>query len=130
MDSEGMGFSQTIDETHTITQNGESKEYTNSVTVSVQVVYPPTKIVVLQMDQDNGVISRTEYLPEEMPDAIVPGAGCEYILVESYKRTLDGEIIVAREIFGKDADMLKTLYEGEKGICIQKYTDIEWKEEP
>ena len=129
VDTEGINFSQSVKETHTVTQDGEMKEYTNSVTVSVQVVSPPETIVVLQMDGENHVIAQEEYIPGQMPETIAPEAACEYILVESHKKTLDGENIITREIFGKDAKSIQTMYEGEGGICIQDYTEIQWYSE-
>lgn len=126
IDAEGNAFSQTLDETTTITQNGESKTASTAVTVEVSIMFPPEKIVVLEIGRDHGVLGRTEYEPGTLPEAIHPKAGTDYILVETYKRDPEGKEMISRELVTETEGLLKTYYARPDGICVAKETELNW----
>ena len=83
---EGMFYSQTLEETTTITENQKSKSSQTSVKISFAIMYPPKKVVVLQMDDENNIISKAEYQPGKLPDTIKPDRNTAYIMVENHKQ--------------------------------------------
>ncbi len=124
--SEGTFMTQTINDTTTTTSNGESQSNANSVALSIAFVYPPEKIVVIQMDQNNEVVKRVEYQPGALPETIKPEATTEYIMVETHKTDLEGSPVVTRDLYTKESYAIFSYYERADGICINQSTSIEW----
>ena len=54
--TEGNAWSQTMDSTVTLTENGESKKQAFSISLSLSVMDCPEEIVLLQMDEQSNVI--------------------------------------------------------------------------
>ena len=119
---EGGGWSQTMEETATTTENGESIRRRTKVTISIQGISAPADIAVIEMDPNSSVISRAEYAAGEVPGII--GTAAEYIIVE----TRDSIGSVTRELFGRDCTSFSTFCCREDGICIAKDTEIAWQE--
>lgn len=119
---EGGGWSQTMEETATVTEIGESRRYRTKVTINIQCIGAPADIAVIEMDPESSVISRAEYAAGEVPGVI--GTAAEYIIVE----TRDSGGSVNRELFGRDCTSFSTFCCREDGICIAKNTEIAWQE--
>lgn len=126
IDAEGPLFSQTIEDKSVITENGTSEELKNTTTLSIEILNPPTKIVVLQMDQNSEIVSRTEYEPGKLPEALVPETSTEYIILETQKVDPQGAYVVTHELFTKDDCALYSFYERADGICVKQYTSLSW----
>jgi len=124
--SEGSVMSQTLEATTTVTENGETKTYGISVTLSINIMIPPEKIVLLEMDTDNNLISRVEYMPGSLPKSLLPNPETAYIIVETHKKCLSEGDIVARDIYSKDAESIKTFFARDDGLCVNHWTYIEW----
>lgn len=125
--SEGSVYSQTLDASTTVTENGKAYTERTSITLSISVMYAPEKIAVLQMDADIGLLSRTEYIPDALPDAITLDALAEYIIVETHKRDDTGSVKISREIYDRNADTISSFSVREDGICTKHLTQINWK---
>ena len=124
--NEGTLFSQTMSFERTVTENGKAVKDSTSVKISLHMMQAPKKIVLLEMDRGSAVLSRTECMPGEVPDAITPKAGTEYILVETHKTDSEGKPLVTRTLFGKDAQTLETFYSREDGVCVKQWTALNW----
>lgn len=124
--SEGSVYSQTLEAVTTVTENGETKTDSMSVTVSISVMFAPEKIVILQMDADSSILSRTEYAPGSVPESLVPEADTAYLIVETHKRDDTNSLKIAREVYGRDAESFETFSVREDGICVKRWTQIEW----
>ncbi len=124
--SEGSVFSKTIEETKTVTENGVDKKTSCSVKISFATMFPPEKIVILQMSGDSTVLSRTEYTPGKLPDLIVPDKAVEYILVETYKHDNDGNVKITRLLYDKGNTTLDTFFRREDSICVKQWTQLKW----
>ena len=127
LESEGLSMSQTMDAVHTSTENGKVKTDSVSITISISVMFTPEKIVILQMNADNELISRSEFKPEAIPDSFEPKSDAVYFIVESHKRDSIGNINISREIFGKDAENIETFFTRDDGICIKHGTQVHWE---
>ncbi|MDD4312255.1 MAG: hypothetical protein PHW41_07220 [Eubacteriales bacterium] len=124
--SEGTFMTQTISDTTTKTRNGESQSNANSVALSIAFVYPPEKIVVIQMDQNNEVVKRMEYQPGALPETLKPEATTEYIVVETHKKDAEGSPLVTREMYTKEDDAVSSYYARADGICSKQSTALAW----
>ena len=122
--SEGSVFSQTLDATTTITENGKAKKDSISIKISINVMFATVKTIILQMDSDNVVISRTEYRPEEMPGDFALETATAYFIVETYKMENAETIIVRREIYGSDIERIETFFVREDGVCVKSWIQI------
>lgn len=117
----GGRFTQTVD--------SEEKSYSCKVVTSVALIDPPEKIAVVQLDADSAIVSRTEYEPGTLPETLIVEAGTEYIIVETFTHSNDGEEIIVRDMYNSDdttATDFNTFTLRDDGICILKYTALDW----
>jgi hypothetical protein len=122
--SEGSAYSHTMDSVTTITENGKTKKDSIYINVSISVMFAPEKTVILQMDTNNALISRTEYKPDTLPDVITPEKSTAYFIVENYKRDDTGILKISREIYGRDVENIETFFVRPDGVCIKQGTQI------
>jgi hypothetical protein len=123
---ESQRMTQTLDAAYTVTENGRTKTDDFSVSISVSVMLAPERIVVLQMDTTSNILSRTEYAPGALPEALKPEKNAAYLVVETHKRDMAGNRRVSREIYSDDKENMTTFYAREDGICIERETGIRW----
>jgi len=122
--SEGAVYAQTLDSTMTVTENGIAKTESTSVKISVNVMFAPEKIVILQMDADSKLLLRAEYKPVEMPDTLVVNPATDYIVVETHKRDEAGKQKITRVVYGSGDENIETFYARPDGICEKRLTQI------
>jgi hypothetical protein len=122
--SEGSVYSHALDATTTITENGKVKKDSISIKVSISVMFAPEKIIVLQMNANNTLISRTEYKPDMIPDVITLETGAAYFIVETHKRDDMESPKIYREIYGKDTENIETFFVRADGVCVKQWTQI------
>ncbi len=123
---DGATMSQTMESKLTTTVNGQTKEYNTSIKITIQVMNPPGKIVVYQMDQNNAILARTEYAPGKLPKTIASDQNTEYILVETHTAGPEGKAQVSRTLFEKGKQSLDTFYCREDGVCVKQWTQLDW----
>ena len=123
---EGDLYSQTLEETVTITENGKTKTSHTSIKISFGAMFPPSRIVVRQMDEESRVISSAEYKPGELPETLEISKDTAYIMVETYKQGRDGKTVISRSLFDKDDETLETYYCRDDGICVKQHTSLKW----
>ncbi len=123
---ESSVYSQTLDETTTITENGKSKSVSFHIKISMSIMLPPEKIVIMQMDKNSDIMSKTEYFPGKLPDTLTPEAGTDYIIVENYKYDLEGNWIASRSIYDRSNPNLETFHCRDDGICVKQWTNLDW----
>lgn len=122
----GGVFTQTLEESHTITENGKSKTISVSVTLSFGTMYEPEEYVLLQMDKDNHILRKDTYLPGELPVDLAPEAETEYLILETHNRLAQKNEKIVREIFNQNNDHFSTFCANEDGFMIEKHTFIQW----
>lgn len=122
----GSVYSHTIEETTNVTENGKSKSVSSYIKVSISVMYPPEKIIIMQMDKNSHIISKTEYVPGKVPGTLIPEAGADYIIVENYMHDPESNLITSRSIFDRSNESLETFYCRDDGICVKQWTNLEW----
>ena len=127
---EGRVFASTLKETQSITENGSTKSVSIAVEIWFNVMFPPQRIVVLQMGADSTVLTRTEYVPGELPGKLTPEPSTKYIVVETYKKDPEGNDKIFRRLYDKNDKALETFFCREDGICVKRYTQLEWGNSP
>lgn len=123
---EGSAYSQTLEETTTVTENGKSKTVSFYIKISLSIMLPPEKIIIMQMDKNSAIISKKEYVPGNLPDTIIPESDTDYIIVESYKRDSESKRITTRSIFDRRNESFETFYCRDDGICVKQWTSLDW----
>lgn len=121
--AEGGAFSQILDSTTTVTENGASKTYSISVKTSISLKHPPVSHSILQFDSEGIIISIETYLPGKLPQEISPDSNCSYIILES--KTKEN---TTRTLYQKDDTTLESFYLGDDSILVIQFTTLEWVE--
>jgi len=124
--SEGTAFTQTIESTTTVTENGKSKTHHALIRMSFVAVNPPRQVIVLQMDEDSNILSREAYTPGQMPGTLTPESNAAYLIVETHKQDQDGNRVVSRALYDESHKHLETLYCKPDGICVKQFTELNW----
>jgi len=124
--NEGLFVTNTYSDTTTTTQNGVGETKGNSIKLSIAFLNPPEKIVILQMDQNNKVVKRADFMPGELPETMKPEASTEYIVLETYKTDSNGAQVVTRDVFTRINRSLFSFYARADGICLKQYTSLAW----
>jgi hypothetical protein len=122
---EGTVFSTTLDEKHTVTENGETTEESFKVTVKLAVKHPPLKVSIIQMDSENTPVSKKEYSPISLPENVVVDPDAEYVIVETRSNSLDGEALT-RELFDPADQCFISYITRNDGICEAKTVYLQW----
>lgn len=125
---EGEAYAQTLTATTTVTKDGKAVSDTVSVKVTIHVMRPPEKIVIVEMDEDNVMVTREVYAPGAAPEAITPEESTAYIVMETHKRDAGGKEIVVRGLYDKKAGTLEMFALREDGVCVKQWAQILWEE--
>ena len=125
--SEGPVYTQTLEGTETVTENGNTKTVSISIKISLAIMFPPEQIAVLQMNADSSVLIRTEYEPGKLPAKLTPEQGVEYIIIETRKHDGMEKAVVSRLLYGKSDQTLGTFFCREDGVCIKQWTQLAWQ---
>lgn len=118
----------TLEEKNSYTIDGETTEVGTTIEMSYAFMYPPVKIIVTQMDGENQIVESQEYEPGKVPEKLAAANDTEYFIVETVKQDQKGEEICEREMYQKEDDSLETFFCREDGICVEKWTSLEWEE--
>lgn len=114
---------QTIDAEYTETIDGETTTQKQEVKIIMETTAVPDRVAIIQMSGENAVLDRQEYIPEEMPETMIPVEGCAYILVEEYT---GGEL--KRTMLEPGDRSIMVFVRTEKGYCTAAGTEILWPE--
>ena len=128
MDDDGVQMSQTLNEINTITRQGKTTQQRFEIKLNYNAVYPIEKTVLLQLDQNNQVIRRQEFLPGQAPETLTPAEETSYLLVESCRTDSQGETVIDREIVSRGEDSLYTYSLQPSGFFTKQATQVLWEE--
>ncbi len=120
---EGGTLSQTVEETTTLTQNGETKQVRYKVTVSMTAIPPAETIRVVQMSQDNEVLAAQDFPADQVPAEFTPDWNTAYLLVESHS----GDT-VTRELYDREEESFRSYQGSETGFFSWTDTVLHWPE--
>ena len=116
-----------------------------------EVVNPPEKIIVVQMDAEHNIIMRTEYDPDSVPEIYLPESNTAYLIVEKHTQmpivlgSLHPDTVyriienrgrsrsigyqIDRDIFSRAnraEEYFSIFLARPDGICIKRTSEIQW----
>jgi hypothetical protein len=124
--SEGSAFTETLTDSRTITENGKAKTESATVKLTISTMYPPERIVVSQFDGNHGLLSLAEYAPGEMPEELAAEPAAAYMVVEAWKRDIEGSAVVDRKLYNSGEEYIETFAAREDGVCESYSTRVVW----
>jgi hypothetical protein len=124
--TEGRVQSFRKEQTHTVTENGAATTRTASVELSIAVMLPPERIVILGMDADHQIVSIGDIAPGHMPETLRPHPDAAYLIVETH-RVGDAESPVLRALYGPGDEYVETFYEMGNGVLNRRLTRLAWE---
>lgn len=125
--SQGNVMSHKVEETLTVTQNGKSKQITTLINLSIETMFAPQKINVVQMDTSNNILSISEYVAGKLPQSIDVDKAAAYVIFETYKIDFDGKEIVERQLYSADQTSVTTFFNNNTNIIASQYTELVWQ---
>lgn len=127
MDMEGTVFSQTLESSYIVTENGKTKTDTITIRTSISVLYEPVNIEIIEFDKNNEIVEIHKYTAGEMPKTIKSQTETEYIFVITEKNNPHDGPVYSRELYQRDDTGFNTFYSRDDGICINQYTELIWE---
>lgn len=129
-ENEGEIQGSTIAGESTITDGEKIKSYSGKFNMNIHIAHVPEKAVLVQMDEENKVLSRIEYKTEELPETIRPEKNTAYIIAESHRKDKDGRYIITREVYSPESESGIKVFvpwkEGIEGFLETHYVNINW----
>lgn len=122
--SDGVRMSQTLTDTYTASEGGQTEDWTDSFTIHIEGMSLPVGIEVVELDRDSNVIQRGYYLPGELPETYTPEKNTDCLLVITYGQNGDEESL-SRELYDRQDDGFDT-YAEQDGICIPRWIQLIW----
>lgn len=120
--ADGLGsMSMWYTETQTETTGGESSTRKREIKITAEWVPVAERLALIQMNAENQIIARQEYIPEELPEELTPEADCAYIILEQYA---GGE--VTRQMLQKEDTYFTVHIMGDAPYCLGTSTNILW----
>lgn len=101
----GNTYSQTISNTTTQTENGDSKSKKISFKVNINITDPIDQIFIREMNFNNELIKVAEYFPES-PDEYVVNPNTKYIIVEDIMTNDLNDKTINRSLYNIDYNNL------------------------
>lgn len=121
----GSSVGQTIRDERKGMENGREITDVMTVTVQIDAVCEPVEIRLLQFSETHELLKTETFLPDTVPDQIVPLREAEYLLLETVEK--DGETKIRRTVAGREEEMLSTLSCGKEKLCISHAHEILWQ---
>lgn len=122
----GIAYTHTLKENSTITENGQSKTYSLSVSLSISFMPAPEEITLLQMDAEHRVLESDAYAPGSVPEKLSALPDAAYILVETRGRKRSGAEAISRALYAPGDQLLETFARREDDVCVKQYCELSW----
>lgn len=120
-DTEGGSFSQSLEESTTVTDSeGSTVIRSASISVSYTVATLPIGYTLIEMDSESRELARCEYAPGMLPESYAANADTAYIIVET--RTADGSAYALYS--AENTDIVTYAELKEKGVLTEKHTYV------
>ena len=125
---EGDLGSMAKNETATIKENGKTKKtYHANITITVVAQFAPEKIVIVQIDANSSVLSRTTYQPGALPETFTTVSKADALIVETHAQTTTGAPRISRKIYDRGTETFGTFSKRADGVFLTHETKVVWK---
>ena len=118
------GMSQSLSESYTRTENGESITEGFTVKVNFEPASEASLYIIQQMDEHNEILDSIEVTVDTIPESITVGDGTAYILVETIAQEDGVREVTERSIYNDDTYM-NLYFFGEGTFAKGYYISIE-----
>lgn len=125
---DGSSGAQTLDESTTLTENGETKTHSTQVKMTYQVLSVPQKVTVHEMNANHQALKTRELTPTNLPEKYVLQDQTAYLIVETLSINGEGLEVLTRDLVEPDQEYLNTKQLREDGILIEYGTKLLWKQ--
>ena len=124
--AEGPNIKTTLSEESSVTVNGKKRSFRTTVELSVEMMYTPVGVCVVELNARDEVAARHDYAPGKLPETIVPQDDTAYVIVHTDKTDRDGNPVRTTMLYDKSCDGFDTFYCRDDGVCAQRYTALTW----
>lgn len=124
---EGTEGSTNIEQSMNFSVDGTTKSFESYIEIRYVFMYPPTKIVVVEMDENNQVLVRREFEPGKLPEELKTNEEAEYLIIETEKTGENGKTVVDRQIVDGSEETFSTFYQSEDSIITKMSTNVIWR---
>lgn len=121
----------TVTQEEKITKNADNSNQESSFSgkLTIKPRYSAESITIFQMNNDNEVLFREEYIPGSLPEMLMPTKDVDYLIVETNFSEADGNIRTERSIISNGEESLLTIYYPENNKwAMAQLTVLEWAE--
>lgn len=125
--SEDSAYAQTLSATYTSSENGVAKADSVSVKISVRTMFEPVRIRIAQFGAGNELLFADEYAPGTLTESIRPDPGAQYLIVETFKKDIEGNETVSRALYVKENTALDAFYARADGVCVKQSVPLAWE---
>lgn len=119
---DGSSMSQAMSSEYTTTSEGKTQTYSMRVEITYMGAEQPKSYRVLHMSEDSELLKAEDYMPETLPEEIIPCEGAEYLIIETQNQDDVTRQVVSR---GEDSCQIFAPTEMED-IIAQRWTDVLW----
>lgn len=116
-------MSQTLTQTLSQTKDGETKEYSFSGKLTMQLVGAPERVTLFWMDEADGVLRREEYAAGSLPAELHADGAAFLLAIETAQDGSQTRTLCAPE---DTDDRLSTFAPGTGSILDRQYASITW----
>ena len=111
-----------LESTAARTENGKRVEENGRVEISFETRFPTMEVRILEMTTE-GIAAMKTFAAESLPEAFAPGAGTEYLIVES--KNENG--VVSRQLIEKDGSTIKIQVSGGSSVLNIREIRVDWE---
>ena len=119
----GGSMSQSVSDEKTWAENDVQTRYAAEFRTTVKGVTLSERVFLVWMSGENAELSRTEYAPGELPEAITPPADAAYLIVEEIAGGTD-----TRTLYQPGDESVTVYYRGDAPWCTPDIMQLHWPE--
>lgn len=123
---DGSSGSQTLDESTSQTENGQTKTYTAKLKMTYEVHIIPQRVTLLEMSAAHEKLKTHDFQVSDLPQELVLSDETAYLIAETWSTNGDGVETATRTILEADQEYLNTKRLREDGILIEHGTKLHW----
>lgn len=127
--AEGPNIKTTLSEESTVTVDGEQRSFRTTVELSVEIMYTPVGVCIVELNAQDEIAARHDYTPGKLPETIVLQDDTAYVVVHTDKTDRSGASVRTTMLYDQSCDGFDTFYCRDDGVCAERYTALEWSSE-
>lgn len=124
---DGSSGAQTLEESTSQTENGQTKTYTAKLKMTYEVHTIPQRVTLLEMSAAHEILKTYRFPVSDLPQELVLSDETVYLIAETWSTDGDGVETATRTILEADQEYLNTKRLREDGILIEFGTKLLWK---